>query len=353
MTGRFAPSPTGRMHLGNVYAMLAAWLQSRHSQQSIVLRIEDIDTPRVKPHAVEWICEDLQWLGLNWNGDITFQSQRTALYELALQVLQEQTVECFADGQYVELPLVYPCYCSRAQIQASAPHSEDGILKYAGTCRKYAYKSANMHNNCEHVQRDIMSKRHSWRIVAPDKVLSFQDEIFGLQTFNLYKDIGDTVICRSDGLFSYQLVVVVDDLLMGVDNIVRGRDLLRFTALQIWIRNRLIQGHFIERAFDNGYVETCNSSSQQVTYAHIPLLCSTQGERLAKRKHDMDLGKLREYGISREAIVGFCAYALGLIPSLETISAQELISLYSAEKIANNIEDVYLPDNIIDVLKNM
>ena len=229
VTGRLAPSPTGRMHLGNAYAALAAWLGARAKGGRVLLRIEDIDAPRVVKDADRWIMDDLAWLGLDWDGEPVYQSQRLDAYEEALRRLREQG-------------LVYPCFCSRADIRAaSAPNEGDGFLIYPGTCRRLPA--------AERESRVARGDRHSWRLAVPDayaapdpascaapdpdtsvmsehadsdisrvdraacdapteglpRVVCFDDRVFGPQRFDLPRQLGDVVVRRSDGLFAYQL----------------------------------------------------------------------------------------------------------------------------------------------------
>lgn len=253
MPGRFAPTPSGRMHIGNIYAMLGAWLSARSSNDAIYLRIEDIDEPRVVPGAADLIMDDLQWLGLDWDGAPVYQSARHHLYEDALRALQRLTIDdsgaVTADATGNATPLIYPCFCSRADIRAaSAPQEGDRFMIYPGTCRRLA------ETNPDEVRaRLAQGRRHSLRIAMPasNSTIAFEDRVFGHQEFNVTREIGDSVVRRADGLFSYQLVVVVDDLAMGVDDIVRGRDLLRSNALQIWIRQAL-------------------TGSTDYSYAHLP-----------------------------------------------------------------------------------
>lgn len=303
--GRFAPTPSGRMHIGNVYAMLAAWL-SAHAGDGlgkVLLRIEDVDGPREVKDADKWIMDDLHWLGLDWDGDPVYQSQRTDIYEEALRALE--SIDLNDVGSSGGFPLVYPCFCSRADLRAaSAPQEGDRFLIYPGTCRKLLAEHPD-----EVRSRLEAGARHSLRIAvpsegAPENIVTFNDRIFGTQRFDLPREVGDTVIRRSDGIFSYQLAVVVDDLLMGVNDIVRGRDLLRSTALQIWIRRALITSGFAAKY-----------SIEQVgdpAYAHLPLIDAPTGTRLAKRKHSLDIGTLRADGVRPEQIIGYCAWLLGI-----------------------------------------
>ncbi|TPF86969.1 glutamyl-Q tRNA(Asp) ligase [Bifidobacterium sp. UTCIF-37] len=314
MTGRFAPTPSGRMHIGNITAMLAAWLDARaggswngtdgtNGNGRILLRIEDIDTPRVLPDADRWIMDDLTWLGLDWDDEPVYQSRRLDIYEEALAALRD-----------CRPALIYPCFCSRADIRAaSAPQEGDGFQIYPGTCRRL------MQNHPETVAARLAhGDRHSLRIAmteadrgAADSTVSFVDEVFGPQTYDLAREIGDSVIRRSDGLFAYQFVVTVDDLLMGVDSIVRGRDLLRSTALQIYIRECLAK------------------APAHMRYTHIPLIDNAAGRRLAKRERSLDMGALRARGVGAEEVIGCCAWLLRLIDRPEPCAAADLLPLFA------------------------
>ncbi|MCO6559352.1 MAG: glutamyl-Q tRNA(Asp) synthetase [Bifidobacterium sp.] len=297
--GRFAPTPSGRMHIGNVYAMLATWLSAHAGDGSgkILLRVEDVDEPRALKDADKWIMDDLHWLGLDWDGEPVYQSKRTEIYEEALRSLESVRLDDFA--------LVYPCFCSRADLRAaSAPQEGDRFLIYPGTCRKLLTEHPD-----EVRSRLEAGQRHSWRIAVPERdmqgsVVTFDDRIFGHQRFDLPREVGDTVIRRSDGIFSYQLAVVVDDLLMGVNDIVRGRDLLRSTALQIWIRRALVVSGFAKKYG----IQRVDSPA----YAHLPLIDDPTGVRLAKRKRSLDIGTLRADGVKPGQIIGYCAWLLGV-----------------------------------------
>lgn len=327
MPGRFAPTPSGRMHIGNIYAMLGAWLSARSSNDAIYLRIEDIDEPRVVPGAADLIMDDLQWLGLDWDGAPVYQSARHPLYEDALRALQRLTIDdsgaVAADATGNATPLIYPCFCSRADIRAaSAPQEGDRFMIYPGTCRRLA------ETNPDEVRaRLAQGRRHSLRIAMPasNSTIAFEDRVFGHQEFNVTREIGDSVVRRADGLFSYQLVVVVDDLAMGVDDIVRGRDLLRSNALQIWIRQAL-------------------TSSTDYSYAHLPLIDNASGQRLAKREKSLDMGILRKHGATPERIIGYCAWLLGLqgdphSTHPQPMSAQEALTEFSWTKVRTDTAD--------------
>ncbi len=327
MPGRFAPTPSGRMHIGNIYAMLGAWLSARSSNDAIYLRIEDIDEPRVVPGAADLIMDDLQWLGLDWDGAPVYQSARHRLYEDALRALQRLTIDdsgaVTADATGNATPLIYPCFCSRADIRAaSAPQEGDRFMIYPGTCRRLA------ETNPDEVRaRLAQGRRHSLRIAMPasNSTIAFEDRVFGHQEFNVTREIGDSVVRRADGLFSYQLVVVVDDLAMGVDDIVRGRDLLRSNALQIWIRQAL-------------------TGSTDYSYAHLPLIDNASGQRLAKREKSLDMGILRKHGATPERVIGYCAWLLGLqgdphSTHPQPMSAQEALTEFSWTKVRTDSAD--------------
>ena len=327
MPGRFAPTPSGRMHIGNIYAMLGAWLSARSSDDAIYLRIEDIDEPRVVPGAADLIMDDLQWLGLDWDGAPVYQSARHRLYEDALRALQRLTIDdsgaVTADATGSATPLIYPCFCSRADIRAaSAPQEGDRFMIYPGTCRRLA------ETNPDEVRaRLAQGRRHSLRIAMPasNSTIAFEDRVFGHQEFNVTREIGDSVVRRADGLFSYQLVVVVDDLAMGVDDIVRGRDLLRSNALQIWIRQAL-------------------TGSTDYSYAHLPLIDNASGQRLAKREKSLDMGILRKHGATPERVIGYCAWLLGLqgdphSTHPQPMSVQEALTEFSWAKVRTDTAD--------------
>ncbi|MBT1175664.1 glutamyl-Q tRNA(Asp) synthetase [Bifidobacterium sp. LC6] len=330
MTGRFAPTPSGRMHIGNVYAMLAAWLSARSRGERMLLRIEDVDKPRVIEGADQLMMDDLRWLGFDWDNAAApmYQSRRTERYEYALECLRSQDV-------------LYPCFCSRADIRAaSAPNEGDGFMLYPGTCRRL------LHEHPEEVQaRLARGDQHSMRIAMPqslpEREAYFDDGVYGRQTYDLPREVGDSVIRRADGLFGYQLVVVVDDLDMGVDDIVRGRDLLRSTALQMWIRRCLLAGgfkpeHSAEAAAEARTVAptvasavVASASTAAPAYAHLPLIDNAAGRRLAKRERSLDMGALRARGVAPEQIIGFCAWLLRLRSTSEPIAAAGLLDDFS------------------------
>ena len=201
--GRFAPTPSGRMHLGNVFAGLLAWLSVRSKGGAMVLRMEDLDTQRTKAEYAQQLREDLLWLGLDWDLETDPQSQRSAIYDEYFEILRQKE-------------LLYPCYCTRSQLHnVNAPHLSDGTYVYAGTCRGLTPE-----------QQAAFDRKPAWRVAVPDRTWQVRDCVQGLYTENLASDCGDFVVRRADGVYVYQLAVTVDDGLAGVTEVVRGMDLL-------------------------------------------------------------------------------------------------------------------------------
>lgn len=304
--GRFAPSPSGRMHLGNVLCALLAWLSVQAQGGRFLLRIEDLDPERCPRALADQIEDDLHWLGLDWDagGSVSgaeyYQSARTSIYETYYAQLVEKTE-------------VYPCFCSRAALHAaSAPHLSDGRVLYAGTCYGLPPEVA---------AEKRRFRNPAARIHVPDETISFVDGVQGAYTEHLPSECGDFILRRSDGVFAYQLAVTVDDGLMGVTEVVRGRDLLESTARQIWLH----------RLF--GFPPP--------QYYHIPLLLDCDGRRLSKRDEDLDLGILRER-FSPEQVVGALAFAAGLTDSPAPVCAAALIPGFCWNKVPKT--DLFLPN---------
>ncbi len=297
--GRFAPTPSGRMHLGNMLAALLAWLDVRSAGGELVLRIEDLDTQRTSREFAAQLLDDLRWLGLDWDeGGLEagyMQSCRTKYYEEVFRTLKERGA-------------VYPCYCTRSErLAASAPHRDDGAVVYDGRC--YHLTAA------EREALELQGRRPAWRVRCPDLKVTVEDGNCGRYTEDLARDCGDFIVRRSDGVFAYQLAVVVDDALMGIDHVVRGRDLLCSAPRQAWLHQML------------GYVPPA--------FFHVPLLLAPDGRRLAKRDRDMDMGSLRErYG--PEELTGLLAFYAGLLDRPEKVTAKELVSLFSWAKVPKN-----------------
>lgn len=286
--GRFAPSPSGRMHLGNVFTALLAWLSVRSQKGKMLLRIEDLDPDRSKREYIDALKDDLAWLGLTYDEEMPLQSTRAARY-----------AEAFA-----KLP-TYPCYCTRNELHdASAPHASEGKLIYAGTCR-----------DLTEAERSAKHRTPAWRVCVPDIEIAFTDGVYGVQRENLAKDCGDFIVRRSDGVYAYQLAVVCDDADGGVTEVVRGCDLLDSTPRQIWLYQAL--GLPVPRFY------------------HVPLLVAPDGKRLSKREKSLDIAHLRER-YTPEELIGRLAYYAGLSATPVPVSAAELIERFSWEKIGRS-----------------
>ena len=294
--GRFAPTPSGRMHLGNVFAGMIAWLSVKSRGGEMVLRMEDLDTLRTSDELAQTLRQDLTWLGLAWDRETEPQSKRSKVYDGYFEKLRD-------------MDLLYPCYCTRSQLHnVNAPHLSDGTYVYAGTCR-----------NLTQEQRDAFDRAPAWRVKVPDKIWTVEDLMQGTYTENLVSDCGDFVVRRADGVYVYQLAVTVDDGEAGVTEVVRGNDLLSSAPRQMYLQELF------------GF--------QHPTYGHVPMLLSVDGRRLSKRDKDLDLGVLRQK-MKPEELLGILAHACGLIEKKEAVSAKELAAVFSWDKIKK--EDIYL-----------
>lgn len=308
--GRFAPTPSGRIHLGNILCAMLSWLSVRSKQGKYLLRIEDLDAMRCPRSLADQIEEDLQWFGIDWDdggsagGEQWYQSSRTEIYDNYFEILKDKG-------------LLYPCFCSRAELHtAQAPHRSDGTYIYAGTCRNLTP---------EQIAEKSKRRPPAWRVRVPNRVVSFTDGCQGVYTENLAQDCGDFIIRRSDGVYGYQLAVIVDDGEMGVTEVVRGSDLLNSTPRQMYLYEQL--GFPIPQFY------------------HMPLLTAPDGRRLSKRDGDLDLGVLRERFGRPEPIVGMLAKAAGLRPTAEPVALHELIADFSWDKIPK--QDIALPEEIL------
>lgn len=306
--GRIAPSPSGRMHLGNAFSALLAWAHARSQDGGFLLRLEDLDERCRKPDLVEGLVDDLRWLGVDWDEEPVVQSRDIGRYEDALERIESRA-------------LVYPCFCSRADLHAaSAPHASDGTPIYAGTCLELGEDEAR-----ERAARE----RHALRLHVPDEVVSFVDELQGACSQHLPTECGDFVLRRSDGVFAYQLACVVDDAASGVTEIVRGRDLISSTPRQMLLYGLL--------------------DAQAPRYAHHPLLLAQDGRRLAKRDDDLAVASLRAKGASPQDVIGHVAFLAGQIEALQPMDAGELVEIFDASRIpradvvvtADDVEAVY------------
>ena len=295
--GRFAPSPTGRMHAGNIYAALMSWLIVKSRGGSIVLRIEDLDIERSRPEYADQVMRDFELLGLSWDRGPFYQQGRDEAYAHAFDKLKHNG-------------LVYPCFCTRADLKAaSAPHRGEKRV-YPGTCRDL--------DDVE-VSRKSQIRKPSWRLEVPDETYGLSDLIQGAYMQNLSRDCGDFVIRRSDGLFAYQLASVVDDAEQGVNCIVRGVDLLSSTPQQIYLQELLGLPH-------------CE-------YAHIPLLVAERDRRLSKRDRDAGMDELLARFKTPEAIIGHIAFITGIAPSSEPRSPEGLLASFDLDGLKTMFSD--------------
>ena len=291
--GRFAPTPSGRMHLGNLFAAMLAWASVRKNDGRIILRIEDLDTERCTVAFADLVKSDLEWLGLDWDEETPPQRDRNDAYAAALKLLEEQG-------------LVYPCWCTRGLLHAaSAPHAEDGHSVYPGFCRNLTA--------AERAERS--DKPASTRLMVPDETITFIDGLQGPYSENLARDCGDFVVRKADGGWAYQLAVVVDDIASGVTQVVRGRDLLSSVPRQLYLY-RLLQAGPPE-------------------YWHVPLLLGPEGRRLSKRDRDLDVGLLRQR-LGPEQLLGRLAHIAGLTDDHRPITAAELADLFDWSKVPRN-----------------
>lgn len=303
--GRYAPSPTGLIHAGNARTALAAWLSVRSRGGAFVWRLEDLDPPRVVPGMAAAAVEDLRWLGLDWDEgpDVGgphapyVQSQRSAFYEEAIDRLA-------AAGR------LFPCRRSRRDLQtlASAPHGPEGTAPYPA-----AFRPESLDPDWLDRLRAAGRPDAALRFLVHDRPVEWTDRVYGPRAERVDRTVGDFVLKRRDGLWAYQLAVVVDDLLMGIDEVVRGADLLDSTARQIQLIEAL--------------------GGKPPAYAHIPLVVNAQGDKLSKRDAGLTLRSLRESGVRPEALVGYLGWSLGLLERSEPCSAAELIERFSWEPI--------------------
>lgn len=313
--GRYAPSPTGTLHLGNLRTALLAWLFARSAGGAFVLRVEDLDHPRVRPGSASRMLADLRWLGLDWDegpdvggplGPYT-QSVRQALYAGALARLRERG-------------LLYPCYCTRAELHApshiaSAPHGGDDVPPYPGTCRNLSER--------ERRKREQEGRRPALRFRVPDGDIAFDDVIAGPKCERVAATVGDFVVRRSDGIVAYQLAVVVDDALMGITQVVRGADLLTSTARQLALFDAL--GYRRPRLF-----------------AHVPLALDTTGARMAKRDASAGIVEARKRGKDSPIVLGALAASAGIWPHGEPATPDQLVAAFDTRLLASTPTPVSL-----------
>ena len=302
--GRYAPSPTGFLHLGNARTALVAWLRARSQGGAFLLRVEDLDGPRTLEEAVTGNLEELRWLGLDWDEGPDLggphapyvQSRRGAFYEEALGTLRQKD-------------LVFACYLSRKDLRelASAPH---GDLHTQGFVYGRAERTEN--ERCK-VEKAEGGKRASLRFRVAGEQLHFEDLLAGKQRIDTAQQVGDFVVRRADGLWAYQLAVVADDIAMRINEVVRGDDLLTSTGAQLLLYRAL--------------------GETPPQYLHVPLLLDEGGERMAKRKGSLTLNALRSSGVSAPRVTGLLAYTLGLLAELEEVAPADLLVDFSLDKL--------------------
>lgn len=306
MRGRYAPSPTGLIHIGNARTALTAWLSARSQNGTSIWRLEDLDTPRVVKGMAEAAQEDLAWLGLDWdegpglpNGRYGpyVQSQRYDRYDEALRKLFQKD-------------LLFPCRLSRKDLQgvASAPHGNERVSPYPASLRPACLDPGWFEalQTAENPEATIRFKVH-------DRPVTFEDRVFGRIVERVDQTTGDFVLKRRDGFYAYQLAVVVDDLLMGVSEVVRGEDLLGSTARQIQL------------------IEALGGSPP--SYAHVPLVFNEKGEKLSKRDAALSLRSLRENGVQPQQLTGYLAYTLGILDRPVACEPRDLVPLFRWEKM--------------------
>ena len=297
VVGRFAPSPTGRMHAGNLYAALTAWLVAKSQGGTIVLRIEDLDRDRSKAEYISAVQRDFELLGLTWDYGPFFQHDRDEAYTEAFQALARRG-------------LVYPCFCTRADLHAaSAPHRGEKFV-YPGTCRDLS---------SEQVAAKSLLRAPAQRLRVPDAMYSFEDMVQGYYAQNLADDCGDFLIRRSDQAFAYQLAVVVDDASQGVTSVVRGVDLLCSTPQQLYLQELL--------------------GLSRPRYAHIPLLVAEENRRLSKRDHDAGLEELLARFKAPEAVIGHIAGICGLAPTCDPATPEQLLETFDIAQLPELFSD--------------
>jgi glutamyl-tRNA synthetase len=298
--GRFAPSPTGPLHLGNLRTALLAWLFARSAGARFLLRVEDLDRSRVRPGIEETLLSDLRAIGLDWDGPVVRQSERLELYEVAI-------------GRLEAGELLYPCYCTRAEIRAaaSAPHGISAADRYPGTCRELTA--------AQRAENEAAGRPPALRIRSEDVRVAFDDRLLG----RIEEDVDDFVVRRNDGTPSYQLAVVVDDAAQGIGEVVRGADLADSTPRQILLARLL--------------------GLPEPTYTHVPLVLGPDGQRLAKRHGAVALSDRQE---GPDEVRAWMARTVGLAEAGERPSMEDLIARFEPHRLPRE-PTVWSPDSAV------
>ncbi len=298
---RLAPSPTGALHLGNARTFLINWALAKRHGWKVVLRIEDLDGPRVDPQASQQAIDTLGWLGLTWEGQPLYQSHDLAPYREVL-------------ARLYGLGAIYPCTCTRKEIlnAQSAPHEDEHELRYPGTCRPEP--GVDQAPITEAVLEDSAT---AWRVLVPEEPISYDDCLCGRQTFNLQKQVGDFVVASKMGLPAYQLAVVVDDARQGVTQVVRGDDLLGSACRQMFLYRLL-------------------GLTPVPTYTHLPLVLGPDGRRLAKRHGDTRIDTYRQRGIGVRRIIGMLARWSGICDGHEEMTAEEFAARFELDRLGRD-----------------
>ncbi len=295
---RLAPSPTGALHLGNARTFLINWALARQNGWRIVLRIEDLDGPRIKSDADQQAIDILDWLGLNWDEGPVYQAHDLTPYHQALSGLLSR-------GE------IYPCTCTRKDIQnaQSAPHADEHELRYPGTCRP------TLPIDPPHRQDALLTESDTaWRVIVPPESVGYEDQLHGPQSVDVQREVGDFIVASKAGRPAYQLAVVVDDARQGVTQVVRGDDLLRSTGRQLLLYRML--------AF-----------APVPTYTHLPLVLGTDGQRLAKRHGDTRLSAYRQRGVRPQRLVGLLARWSALVDRRVEMTADEFADGFDLSRL--------------------
>lgn len=301
-TGRFAPTPSGEMHAGNLLCALLAYLSVKSKGGRFLVRIEDLDKERCPESSAKKILSVLNALGLNSDEPVLWQSERQNIYS-------------GKERELIKKARIYPCFCSRAQLHAAeAPRLSDGGVIYSGACRNLKE---------EQIKEKIKTRRPCYRVEVPDAEIQFNDLVAGKYVQNLQTECGDFILRRSDGVYSYQFAVSVDDGESKVTEVVRGNDLISSTPRQIWLMRLL------------GYTPPA--------YFHIPLVCDGEGRKLSKSEGDGAAKLLESY--SPERVLGFLAYCAGLLDKNRPATLSELVAIFSWKNVKK--DKILLDKNLL------